>query len=106
MIRECDEQMRKTCAKLARDAGWEYKYLTEAGTAVRAALADSGRTRAWLVSAQLTIAAALMRTASARSISAYGQFSKLFADELAEARQSKDTKVKKTDDKFTFIGGA
>lgn len=109
MIRECDEQLRATCARLAHDAGWEYKYLTEAATATRAALADISRTRAWLVSAQLTVAAALMKTASARSIGCYGQFAKLFAEDLSKDRQvNGKVKAKKLDkgDRFDFLGGA
>lgn len=71
-----------------RETRAEYKLLVEASRELRSQLAPHGRTRAWRVAVQLSLASLLVRGALGDNVAAYASFLKHFGPEL-EAAKSK-----------------
>jgi hypothetical protein len=89
LVVRAEAGLHDLCGANTRETRAEYKLLVEASRELRAQLAPHGRTKAWRVSVQLTLASLLVRAALGDNVSTYAAFIKQFGPELMEARVKK-----------------
>lgn len=87
-----DGALHEYCNVLRRELGIEFKYLEVAALNLRATLSPHGKVRAWIVAAQVHLAAECAKRGSAHAVATYMAFRKHFAPELAAAARKAGSK--------------